>query len=164
MATANAIDQLPAEFLRKGRFDEIFFVDLPTYAERIPIWKLHIKRRLTPGSAVAEGFTLDEALLQRLAAASEGFSGAEIEHAVVSACFDAFAERRPATEADLTRAITNTVPLSVTQAEKIASTRAWAKDRAVAATASSDRDQYEAAPPTDPSDVAGWRGGRTIEF
>lgn len=164
MATANAIDQLPAEFLRKGRFDEIFFVDLPTLAERIPIWRVHIQRRLTAGSAVAEGFTLDESLLQRLAAESEGFSGAEIEQGVVSACFDAFAERRPASEADLMRAIANTVPLSVTQAEKIASTRAWAQDRAVAATASSDRDRYEATPPADPTDVSGWRGGRTIEF
>jgi len=164
IATANSIDRLPPEFLRKGRFDEIFFVDLPTHAERIPIWRVHLRRRLVPGTAVAAALGIERDLLDRLAAASEGFSGAEIEQAVVSACFDAFADRRPATEDDLRRSIANMVPLSVTQAEQIAATRAWATDRAVAATAAQDRDQYDHAPPTDPTDVAGWRGGRTIEF
>jgi SpoVK/Ycf46/Vps4 family AAA+-type ATPase len=164
IATANAIDRLPPEFLRKGRFDEIFFVDLPTHAERVPIWRLHLERRLTAGSAVAAELMVDDALLTRLARHSEGFSGAEIEQAVVSACFDAFADRRPVTEEDLVRAVTNTVALSVTQAESIAATREWAATRAVAATSSDDRDEYDAAPPSDPGDVAGWRGGRTIEF
>jgi SpoVK/Ycf46/Vps4 family AAA+-type ATPase len=163
IATANAIDRLPPEFLRKGRFDEIFFVDLPTHAERISIWKLHLERRLTAGTAAA-GLSIEPSLLDRLAEASEGFSGAEIEQAAVSACFDAFAERRPVHEADLVRSITNTVPLSVTQAEQIAATRSWAETRAVAATGAEDRGQYEGAPPDDPNDVAGWRGGRTIEF
>lgn len=164
IATANAIDRLPPEFLRKGRFDEIFFVDLPTHAERVPIWRLHLERRLVAGSAVAAGLGIDDALLDRLAQASEGFSGAEIEQAVVTACFDGFADRRAVTEQDVLRSIANTVALSVTQAEGIAATRAWAADRAVAATSSEDRGHYEAAPPADPADVAGWRGGRTIEF
>ncbi|QXC59906.1 AAA family ATPase [Aquihabitans sp. G128] len=165
IATANAIDRLPPEFLRKGRFDEIFFVDLPTHAERTSIWNLHLRRRLLPGRAVSASLALDAALVDRLGASSEGFSGAEIEQVVVSACFDAFAERRGVTEEDLLRSIRNTVALSVTQAEQIAANRTWASTRAVAATATEDLDQYESTPPTDPTtDVGRWRGGRTIEF
>lgn len=74
------------------------------------------------------------------------FSGAEIEQAAISAAFDAFAERRPVTEDDLKRSITNTVPLSVTQAESIARIRAWAENRAVAATGTEDRGSYSQSP------------------
>jgi hypothetical protein len=117
-----------------------------------------------PGTAAAKDLVIDAELAERLAAVSEGFSGAEIEQAVVSACFDAFADRRAVTEADLVRAVRNTVPLSVTQAEQIAATRAWAATRAVGATSSDDRGHYGGVPPSDPTDVTAWRGGRAIEF
>jgi SpoVK/Ycf46/Vps4 family AAA+-type ATPase len=164
IATANNIDQLPAEFLRKGRFDEIFFVDLPTLVERIPIWDLHLHRRLQPGLPVSETIVISDELIQEMASSTEGFSGAEIEQAVIAACFDAFSERRPLVPADLHKAVSNTVPLSVTQAEQISRIRTWAADRAVAATASQDRDDYGHDAPADSADVAGWRGGRTIEI
>ncbi len=166
IATANKIDALPAEFLRKGRFDEIFFVDLPTAAERRPIWELHLSRRLQAGSRAAGAVKVDDQLLDGLVEISEGFSGAEIEQGVISACFDAFAEQRALLGEDLRRAVTNTVPLSVTQAEQITQIRRWADTRAVAATAADDRDDYAATPSAAAadSDVASWRGGRTIDF
>jgi SpoVK/Ycf46/Vps4 family AAA+-type ATPase len=164
IATANNIDSLPPEFLRKGRFDEIFFVDLPTLAERLPIWQLHLTKRLQPGTPVAELLQVTPDLVQAMAEATEGFSGAEIEQAVIAACFDAFSERRPLEDTDLHKSVTNTVPLSVTQAEQINRIRTWAADRAVAATASQDRDDYGLDAPADGGDVAGWRGGRTIEI
>lgn len=163
IATANAIDRLPPELMRKGRFDEIFFVDLPTLTERVKIWEVHLSRRLKPGTAVAEKVTTTPALCDELARASEGLSGAEIEQAVISACFDAFSAQRPVTVEDLHQAVINTVPLSVTQAEQIAATRQWASERAVAATTKEDRGSYTSEP-TEGASVAGWRGGRTIEF
>jgi ATP-dependent 26S proteasome regulatory subunit len=164
IATANNIDHLPPEFLRKGRFDEIFFVDLPTQAEREEIWRLHLAKRLAPPSRAAGGLQATSSTLAELSEASEGFSGAEIAEAVVSACFDAFAERRSVTLADVLRTIRNTVPLSVTQAEQITRIREWAASRAVAATAQSARGDYESEAPADASDISSWRGGRTIEF
>lgn len=165
VATANKIDALPPEFLRKGRFDEIFFVDLPTFEERLPIWKLHLENRLKGDSKAAGNLNIDEATLETLAEKSEGFSGAEIAQAVIAGCFDAFADRRPLELTDLERSIRNTVPLSVTQAENISRIRDWAATRAVSATAESDRGKYTAnAPKADSSDVASWRGGRSIEF
>lgn len=164
IATANNIDHLPPEFLRKGRFDEIFFVDLPTHAEREEIWSLHLATRLAPPSRAAGEVQLSPSTLSELSDASEGFSGAEIAEAAVSACFDAFAERRPVRVADIMRTIENTVPLSITQSEQITRIRDWAASRAVAATTLSDRGDYQSAKPTDPADVASWRGGRTIEF
>ncbi|HEX5597603.1 MAG TPA: AAA family ATPase [Micromonosporaceae bacterium] len=139
IATANDFEGLPPELLRKGRFDETFFVDLPTRAERAPIWALHIAKRLrhTP---VAGDLHLDDVLLKELAELSEGYSGAEIEQAVIAGLFDAFAERRPLSKDDLVRALVNMVPLSVTQAERISAIRAWAEMRAVAATAAEDWD------------------------
>jgi SpoVK/Ycf46/Vps4 family AAA+-type ATPase len=186
IATANNIDRLPPEFLRKGRFDEIFFVDLPTRAERMPIWALHLDKRLRH-ELVADGLVVDEELVGRLAGASEGYSGAEIEQAVVAALFDAFAERRPLQVEDLLRAVANMVPLSVTQAEQISAIRTWADVRAVAATAAEDRAEYagpsgtktDAGPASQPPDadrvappasgrmgvnVARLRGGRTVDF
>lgn len=164
IATANKIDSLPAEFLRKGRFDEIFFVDLPTHLEREEIWKLHLGKHLAPPSRAGGGLELSTDTLQELATASEGFSGAEIAQAVIAACFEAFADRRSVTISDLLRTVANTVPLSVTQAEQITRTREWAASRAVAATAGSARGAYESAAPADPSDVSSWRGGRAIDF
>lgn len=164
IATANKIDALPPEFLRKGRFDEIFFVDLPTRLEREDIWKLHLDRRLSGESKAAGGFDTAPEALAKLSTVSEGFSGAEIEQAVVGACFDAFAERRSVTIDDLLRTVENTVPLSVTQAEQITRVREWAESRAVAATSADSRNTYEHSAPTDPNDVSSWRGGRAIDF
>ena len=164
IATANKIDALPPEFLRKGRFDEIFFVDLPTQSEREDIWKLHLDRRLSGNSRAGGSFDPSPEALNKLATVSEGFSGAEIEQAVIGACFDAFAERRAVTIEDLLRTVENTVPLSVTQAEQITRIREWAESRAVAATSADSRDAYEHSAPADPNDVSSWRGGRAIDF
>ncbi|MGI8591174.1 MAG: AAA family ATPase [Nakamurella sp.] len=164
MATANNISLLPPEFLRKGRFDEIFFIDLPTTVERKVIFSLHIRARLVAGPALGE-LSVDDALLDPLVALTEGYSGAEIEQAVISACFDAFDGRRALTAEDLSRAITHTVPLSITQAEQIAALRAWADVRAVAASLPEDRagdvtpKPDSAAPVVDPEAVKS-RGGR----
>lgn len=171
IATANNVSHLPPEFLRKGRFDEIFFVDLPTRQERRDIWSLHIAKRLR-NSKAGGSLTADESLLVELADASEGYAGAEIEQAVVAALFDAFAERRSLTTSDLHRAIQNMVPLSVTQAEQIATVRTWASTRAVAATATADRSGYERASEPEPShapaeptpDIPMSRGGRVVDF
>jgi AAA+ superfamily predicted ATPase len=171
VATANAIDRLPPEFLRKGRFDEIFFVDLPTTAERVPIWRVHLEKRLK-GSAAGE-LVVDDRLLETLASETEGFSGAEIEQAVATALFDAFAERRRLTEDDLLQTIRTTVPLSTTSAEQIQRIRAWADVRAVAATAQTDRGTYQFSSDYSrdgdsdggsASDIGRYRGGRTVEF
>lgn len=156
IATANKIDALPPEFLRKGRFDEIFFVDLPTPPEREEIWRLHLERRLAAGSELGTAATPTPGLLRDLVAGSEGFSGAEIEQAVVSACFDAYAGRRPLTVDDVRRAVANTVPLSVTQAEQIARTREWAAARAVAASLV-DEPGVPLHPELAPDDVRGRR-------
>jgi len=164
IATANKIDGLPAEFLRKGRFDEIFFVDLPTTTERHEIWNLHLGKHLAPPSKAGGGLDVSADVLERLALESEGFSGAEIEQSVIGACFEAFAERRPVVLDDLLQTIKNTVALSVTQSEQITRIREWAASRAVAATSGTARDTYLSAATEDPSDVASWRGGRAIDF
>ncbi len=169
IATANNIDHLPPEFLRKGRFDEIFFVDLPTIIEREQIWSLHLSKHYAGTLAAKNGVAVDDALVRSLTGASEGYSGAEIEQAVIAALFDAYAERRPMEEDDLVRAISNMVPLEVTQAEAITRIREWANVRAVAATAA----EHSAAPSrtrtaaksTKTSAAAQpARGGRTVDF
>jgi AAA+ superfamily predicted ATPase len=124
IATANDISKLPPELLRKGRFDEIFFVDLPDAATRAEILAVHLnKRGRDPGA-------FD---LRALGARAEGFSGAELEQVVVSALFSAFAENEDIDDAYLAHEIDATRPLSVTMAEKITSLREWAKERAVRA-------------------------------
>jgi SpoVK/Ycf46/Vps4 family AAA+-type ATPase len=164
IATANKIDALPPEFLRKGRFDEIFFVDLPTKEERTHIWKIQLEKRLGGTSEASGDFDVDLGSLNALAEKSEGFSGAEIAEAVISACFEAFSERRRLNEKDLHRAIANTVPLSVTQAEQINAVRGWASKRAVAATSISAREEYSTSGSASADDVTSWRGGRQIDF
>ncbi len=124
VATANDVSGLPPELLRKGRFDEVFFVDLPDAASRKAIFELHLGRRGHDPAA----FDLDS-----LAAMSTGFSGAEIEAAVVAALYRAFAKNRPMTTQDLAVDVRATVPLSVTRAESIAALRRWAGERTVAA-------------------------------
>jgi ATPase family associated with various cellular activities (AAA) len=124
VATANAVDELPAELLRKGRFDEIFFVDLPRTEVRAAIFALHLKRR----KLEVESFDL-----HALAEASEGFSGAEIEQAVVSALYDAGGNGSSLDQATLLNALQATKPLSVLMHEQVAALRAWANGRCVPA-------------------------------
>ena len=124
VATANAVDQLPPELLRKGRFDEIFFVDLPSAGARGEIFRLHLEKRKVDWS----GFSLDA-----LADASAGFSGAEIEQAIVSALYGAHAERMPVDERRLLAEIRGTRPLSVLMAEQVEGLREWARTRTVPA-------------------------------
>ena len=124
VATANDISQLPPELIRKGRFDEIFFVDFPNASARTQIFEIHLrKRRLDPAA-------FD---LPALVAATEGFSGAEIEQAVIAASFESRAARRDVDNAALASEIARTRPLSVIMAERVAALRAWAADRAVMA-------------------------------
>jgi len=124
VATANAIERLPPEFLRKGRFDEIFFVDLPDLSTRREIFRIHLASRgQTPAHFDLEG----------LAGASRGFTGSEIEEVVVSGLYTAFAEDLPLSTEDLYREIRGTVPLSVTMAEKVSALRSWAETRTVPA-------------------------------
>ena len=124
VATSNNIQQLPAELLRKGRFDEIFFVDLPVRAVRAQIFKIHLqKRQLNPSD-------FD---LQRLSVVSDGFTGAEIEQAVVSSIYNARARKREVDSELIYAAIQRTRPLSIVMAEVMQNLRAWAKERAVGA-------------------------------
>ncbi|MBD9537502.1 AAA family ATPase [Stenotrophomonas sp. ATCM1_4] len=124
VATANQVHELPAELLRKGRFDEIFFVDLPAPDVRVELLQLHLQRRQLDPEAFA---------LPALAAASEGFSGAEIEQAVVAGLYAAHAEQRPLDTELLMAEIRNTRPLSVLMAEQVQSLRDWARERTVPA-------------------------------
>ncbi len=122
VATANEIERLPPEMVRKGRFDEIFFVDLPATPNRREILTIHLKKRC-----------LDPARfdLEALARATEGFSGAEIEQAVVSGMYTAHAQQREVSQADLLAEIQQTRPLSVVMAEKVRELRDWAAERTV---------------------------------
>ncbi|WP_257202081.1 AAA family ATPase [Bacillus cereus] len=172
ISTANNISGLPPELMRKGRFDEIFFVDLPTHRERKEILKVHINKRLKNPEVMGLLKVTDE-VLDELAGKCEGFVGAEIEQLVIDALFEAYSEDRPIQLADFERAINNTVPLSVTQAEQIRSIRDWANVRAVTATPREDRVDYPKEPVLIPSgnvdensddDVRFGRGGRTIDF
>jgi len=171
IATANNISSLPPELMRKGRFDEIFFADLPTLRERKEILKVHMKKRLINPEVIGD-FQLTDEVLESLALKCEGFVGAEIEQLVIDALFEAFAEDRSIELEDFERAIENTVPLSITQAEHIRAIRDWANVRAVAATPKEDRENYNNVPVTIPTesgdktqdDVRYNRGGRTIDF
>jgi AAA+ superfamily predicted ATPase len=121
IATANDISQLPPELLRKGRLDEIFFVDLPTEHERMEIFRIHLaKRRREP-----EGFDLPQ-----LARHSDGFSGAEIEQAIISGLFDAFSRGGELDTQTLLASLAETVPLSKTMSEDLSRLRTWAQGRA----------------------------------
>lgn len=120
IATANDVTQLPPEMLRKGRFDEIFFIDLPDRAEREEIFRIHIdKRKRDPG-------TFD---LAKLSDATKGFSGAEIEQCVVGGLFAAFHDGRELSQDDLLNEAKSVVPLSQMMREDIAELRAWAQLR-----------------------------------
>tara|TARA_Y100001968_G_scaffold9463_1_gene7956 strand:- start:1370 stop:2848 length:1479 start_codon:yes stop_codon:yes gene_type:complete len=116
VATANAIDKLPAELLRKGRFDEIFMLELPSKKERHSILKLHLKKR-RPNLEIDLRTTADR---------TEGFSGAELEQSVIEAMYFAFAEKRELLESDLILATSQLVPLSRTAREQLESLKEWA--------------------------------------
>lgn len=124
VATANQVQELPAELLRKGRFDEIFFVDLPSPDARVEILRVHLARRqLVP----------DDFALPALAAASAGFSGAELEQAIVAALYIAHAEQKPLGTDLLMQEIRQAKPLSILMAEQVEALRAWAIERTVPA-------------------------------
>ena len=124
VATANQVQELPAELLRKGRFDEIFFVDLPGADTRRELFDLHLrKRELDPAT-----FDLDG-----VAAAADGFSGAEIEQAIVSGLYSAHAAGTPLDDVLLCAEIERTRPLSVVMAEQVEGLRGWAAGRTVSA-------------------------------
>lgn len=127
MATANRVERLPGEFLRKGRFDEIFFVDLPSSEERQAIFQIHLGKRRSE---------IDRFDLEQLAKVSDGFSGAEIEQAIIAAMYEAFAQDREFTQLDIIAAIKATLPLSKTMTEQVTALRDWARQRARPAAAS----------------------------
>lgn len=124
VATSNDISRLPPELIRKGRLDEIFFVDLPDVAIREEIFSIHLRKRNCP----VEQFNLPE-----LAVASEGFSGSEIEQAIVSALYAANAAEKTMDMPILIEELARTSPLSVVMAEQIARLRLWAAERTVPA-------------------------------
>ena len=122
VATANDITRLPPEMVRKGRFDEIFFVDLPAAANRQSIFEIHLRKRaLKPA----------DFQLPALVETAEGFSGSEIEQAIVSSMYTAHAQGRTVSQEDLLAEIKQTRPLSVVMAEKVNEIRAWATSRTV---------------------------------
>jgi AAA+ superfamily predicted ATPase len=128
-ATCNNVTVLPPELIRKGRFDELFFVDLPTQAERKQIFSIQLARR----KRNPEDFDLE-----RLSAAAKGYSGAEIDAAVQGALYAAYSEKTPLSTRSLVDALAQTVPLSTTRAEEIEALREWANTRAVPASANTD--------------------------
>jgi SpoVK/Ycf46/Vps4 family AAA+-type ATPase len=121
VATANEISHLPPELLRKGRLDEIFYVDLPNAEEREEIFRIHIRRR----GRDAQKFDLNA-----LAGASDKFSGAEIEEAINSGLYEAFYAGTDLTSEHVLHALSETVPLSRTMAEQIERQRGWVAGRA----------------------------------
>ncbi len=123
-ATANKIKALPAEIIRKGRFDEIFFVDIPTEDERRDIFRIYLEKY---------GADLEKFDLNMLAIMTKRWNGAEIDQVVASARTNAFYEDRPFTEADITASVNKTVPLATTMETQIKNIRSWALSRATPA-------------------------------
>jgi SpoVK/Ycf46/Vps4 family AAA+-type ATPase len=123
-ATANRIELLPAEIVRKGRFDQVFFCDLPNEDERAQIFEIHLKRNAVDAS------TLN---LKSLVISTDGWSGAEIEQAVVAARIEARQAGRATETGDIWRQTNSMVPLSKTMAEQVKSIREWAFKRATRA-------------------------------
>lgn len=124
-ATSNNVTVLPPELIRKGRFDELFFVDLPNQAERKQILAIALAKRKRNAA---------EFDLEQVAEAAKGYSGAEIDAAVQGALYAAYSGKKPLSTALLMEALRQTVPLSTTRAEEIAALREWARTRAVPAT------------------------------
>jgi AAA+ superfamily predicted ATPase len=134
VATANDVSQLPPEMLRKGRFDEMFFVDLPNAMERNAIWRIQIRKH---------GRDECKYDVDRLAAASDGFTGAEIEQAFIDALYLGFSQNEEPGQALVLEALAATVPLSKLMAEQIAALRKWAKGRARPATTDETKEATE---------------------
>jgi len=124
IATSNDISQMPPELLRKGRVDEIFFIDLPTDEERKKIFSIHLSSRKRDPQYYD---------LQQCVEASKGFSGAEIEQAIVAALYMAYAEGRELLQQDILSSLNQSIPLSRTMKEQLSSLRSWAVNRAVPA-------------------------------
>jgi hypothetical protein len=125
-ATCNNVSVLPPELIRKGRFDELFFVDLPNQAERKQIFSIQLaKRKRNPAEFDRE----------KVASAANGYSGAEIDAAVQGALYASYSEKKPLATQFLLDALAQTVPLSITRAEEIGELREWARTRAVPASA-----------------------------
>lgn len=122
VATANQIGLLPPEFTRKGRFDEIFFIDLPSLHERERIFEIHLKKHQREANQIQ----LDALPVKVFAEKTEGFTGAEIEQVIVSALYDAFDANRKLMPEDIYGNISLTIPLSVTMKEKVKALRNWA--------------------------------------
>ena len=163
IATANDISKLPPELLRKGRFDEIFFVDLPTLNERKEIFKVHLTKRLKDAEVCGNIKPDDEKFINLLAQKTEGFIGSEIEQVVISALCDAFFENRALETNDFEKAITNTVPLSTTQKEQILAIREWANVRAVCASSKENIENYKNIVQEE-EDITTARGGRRLDI
>src|SRR6202140_439322 len=143
-ATCNNVTVLPPELIRKGRFDELFFVDLPNQAERKQIFSIQLaKRKREPAD-----FDLDQ-----VAAAAKGYSGAEIDAAVQGALYAAYPEKKTLSTQLLLEALAQTVPLSTTRAEEIAALREWSGTRAVPA---SSREKGPAAQWRSATGDRGW--------
>jgi SpoVK/Ycf46/Vps4 family AAA+-type ATPase len=139
VATANDISSLPPELLRRGRFDEIFFLDLPSFAERCEIFSVHLRKR----RRIPQDYDI-----HILAARSAGYVGAEIEQAVIDAMYNGFSDgAREFTTQDILDALARQVPLSVSQRETIEGLRAWLREgRAQSASSTAPTDE----PPLPP--------------
>ena len=124
VATSNDISSLPPELIRKGRMDEIFFIDLPNENDRESIVKIHLDKR---------DLSLDEKGIIAIASATEGFTGAEIEQVIVSALYSAKTKKENINSNHILKVIANTLPIAVTRAEEIDALRQWANNRAVVA-------------------------------
>jgi hypothetical protein len=131
------------------------------------IWDLHLHKRLKNPEVLGK-VQLDDALFDGLSEITEGYSGAEIEQAVIAGLFDAFSEKRSILEDDLSKSVKNMVPLSITQSEAIETIREWANVRAVAATAAEDMSEIvpskKKSPEAKTITVPPTRGGRTVDF
>jgi SpoVK/Ycf46/Vps4 family AAA+-type ATPase len=125
-ATANRIDLLPAEMIRKGRFDEVFFIDLPNEEERVDIFRIHLRKR---------GIDPDALQVARLRRITQGWTGAEIEQCVISALTNVRLENKKLSFEELHRAALDVIPLSKTMREQVEHIRSWAYDRALRASA-----------------------------
>ena len=123
-ATCNNVTVLPPELIRKGRFDELFFVDLPNQAERVQILSIQLVRRKRNPA---------EFDVEQVAAAAKGYSGAEIDAALQTALYAAYSEKKSLTTQSMVDALAHTVPLSTTRAEEVQALREWARTRAVPA-------------------------------
>jgi len=124
VATSNDVSQLPPELIRKGRMDELFFVDLPDEDDRMTIANIHLTKR---------DITLEPSEIKHIAEITEGFTGAEIEQVIVSAIYSAKAKENKVTIDIIQQAVSSTVPISITHQESIAALRYWAQNRAVIA-------------------------------